>query len=405
MAADEQSEYGLREVARKAAQAVAPALAPTARDLAWALLGRDRAAYDIAVERLRSVDPALKTESQAVTAALEAITPKRIDRNLAGTRAMAILVKRLGHLGTDARGAVAMVRAAAYNPYEARELMAGVSIPPGAVPELLAIAKSQRYQSSQALTFARECLARVGAPAVPAVVALLNGDVYRTRFALRTLAGMGPDAAPALSKVMPLLDAQERSLRSSALEVLADMGPAAAPAAGKLLAILRSRRSRPGRAAALAARSLGNMGPAGRDAIPDLMDLLTDYRSPGAREEAVLALARLRPCIKAAGGPLMPQIGRDLMGLCKSAAPYPYCLEAIACLSELGPEAAFLEPELVALTAIGGDPFTSGHEKAYAAVRDAAKEALVRILGREPNLPWQPAVPDADDGVQHDRQP
>jgi HEAT repeat protein len=404
IASDERSDYDLREAARKAAQAVAPALRPTAQDVATALLRHDRAAYDQAICRLQKIDPALKTESQAVAAALETITPKQIDWTDAGRRALVILVKRLGYLEPDAQGTAAMVRAAVFIPYEAKEQLAAVSIPQEVVPYLLDVARSEDYQRSDSVVFAQECLVRAGKSAVPNLLPLLDGDEYQRRFAMQALAGMGPDAAPSLGKILPLLDSEDDTLPHLALSVLADMGPAAAPAAPKLLAILRT--SRTGGEAVLAARALGNMGAAGKDAVPDLMQLMIDYQVRQAHEEAILALARLRPCIKAAGGPLMPQLGRDLVELCRNSAPYPYCLEAMECIQQLGPEASFLEPELLELATIEGNAFTSPDEaKAYAVFRQATKKALTQILGREPNLPSQSDGHEERDAGQHNRLP
>jgi hypothetical protein len=83
---------------------------------------------------------------------------------------------------------------------------------------------------------AADSLARIGAPAVPQVTAML-GDPdpkLRTR-AARILAQIGPDAKAAVPALIARLNDQDEDVRKSAARALGQMGPDAAEAVPALL--------------------------------------------------------------------------------------------------------------------------------------------------------------------------
>lgn len=128
----------------------------------------------------------------------------------------------------------------------------------GAVPALIAALKPHKGNASQELIRlnARLALARIGAPAVPALIEALKDKRD----------GVAPLAGEALGWILP-------------------PPKQAVPA---LCEALRNDRAH----AAVYARSLGQLGSLARPALPDLIDLLMDAAS---RAEAAVALVSIDP--------------------------------------------------------------------------------------------------------------
>ncbi len=96
-----------------------------------------------------------------------------------------------------------------------------------------------RTQPPTAMTeqeLAAEALARIGPPAVPALVqALYHRDPFVRRQALSVLIRMGPDAKAASEDLTALLDDPDESIRKLAAKALANIGPEASVAVPALM--------------------------------------------------------------------------------------------------------------------------------------------------------------------------
>jgi HEAT repeat protein len=131
-------------------------------------------------------------------------------------------------------------------------------------------------------------LIQVGAPAVPAVVALLATDDSRLRsLALTTLWGMGAKAEAAVPTLAETLADPDPEIRNGAAMALANMGPAAGGAVPALIKALSDGESR---VRQTAVKALGNIGPAARDAVP----VISRAAKRGAWPEAEEAIRRIQ---------------------------------------------------------------------------------------------------------------
>jgi HEAT repeat protein len=131
-------------------------------------------------------------------------------------------------------------------------------------------------------------LIQAGAPAVPALIELLNTDDPRLRnLALSTLWGMGARAEAAVPTLAETLSDQDPEMRNGAAMALANMGATAAPAVPALLKALGDpdRRVRQ-----TAVKALGNIGPAAKDAIP----VIARAAKRGAWPEAEEAIRQIQ---------------------------------------------------------------------------------------------------------------
>ncbi|WP_285572968.1 HEAT repeat domain-containing protein [Streptomyces sp. RTGN2] len=88
--------------------------------------------------------------------------------------------------------------------------------------------------------------------------------------AVNALASFGPGAAPALTVIHPLTDAQDVSLRAAAATAVWELGRNAAESVPQLNALLGSHCNRD------AADTLGRIGPPARMALPRLRELLSN---------------------------------------------------------------------------------------------------------------------------------
>ena len=129
-----------------------------------------------------------------------------------------------------------------------------------------------------------DALTRIGAPAIPALLAVLltKDDNWRAwSRAATVLSRIGPDAVPAL------VEAAVNSKAGPAFAGLRDMGPPAVPA---LLELLRHEKERVRLCAA------GALVRAGQAAVPALVERATDEREVDTvRSAARITLERIAP--------------------------------------------------------------------------------------------------------------
>jgi HEAT repeat protein len=265
----------------------------------------------------------------------------------------------------------------------------------------------------------RYALARIGAPAVPALVDLLNGPNQEMRpCAAYVLAEIGPpakEAVPSLIRALrleqPVLDFQDlqsQALRYHAIVALGQIGPPAS-AAIPALNMLLGRKGKYGvfedsdvivealgkigvppiaklldvflrEAKSGAAYDLSRLGPKAKAAIPSLRGALTDQRLQ-VRIDAAVALVFIAPPA--------PEAVPVLIDALEHHPEEGY--QVPEALGRLGPDAKAALPTLIGLVR-GGTP-GSGDVEALAQVDPEGKvcvPALVTALGDK-----DPSVSDA----------
>jgi len=132
-------------------------------------------------------------------------------------------------------------------------------------------------------------LIRVGEPAVPSLVEMLESDDARLRtLATNTLWGMGSKGRAAVPALAGTLNDREPSLRVAAAMALENMGPDAAPA---VPALIRALKDRDGKVRQWSAKALGKIGPAAEKAVPALAQAA---KSEGIRVAAEEAIRQIR---------------------------------------------------------------------------------------------------------------
>jgi HEAT repeat protein len=184
-------------------------------------------------------------------------------------------------------------------------------------------------------TNAAESLADLGEPALPVLLkARKESDLRAHRRAVSALVRIGAPAAPGLVAVL--------EHGSSRVETaLVRMGPAAIPELEKTLASVER--------APTAARVLGAMGERGRSAAPALIGLVQDTAaSDEARAAAAAALGLIGPEKPPAGD------GTDIVGVLASALAGPPLLrvQAARALGQIGPPA---QTAIASLSRLAGD--------------------------------------------------
>jgi HEAT repeat protein len=125
-----------------------------------------------------------------------------------------------------------------------------------------------------------------GPEAIPVLRYLLSTDDRLQ--AVKTLAQYGPEAAPAISKLIDLLHDSDSEVRWNAARTLGKIGPAAQSSAPALIAALKDDDAL---VREHAAESLGQLGPGTKEAVPALVAVLHD---PDARvrRDAVRSLGQ-----------------------------------------------------------------------------------------------------------------
>ena len=121
-------------------------------------------------------------------------------------------------------------------------------------------------------------------PAIPRLIDLLHDDDSEVRWrAAMTLGKIGPAARVAVPKLVDALKDEDALVREHAAEALGEIGPDAREAVPALAVALRDPDARVRRDAV---RSLGQIGAAAKAAVPDMRLLLDD------KEERVWKAAR-----------------------------------------------------------------------------------------------------------------
>ena len=144
---------------------------------------------------------------------------------------------------------------------------------------------------------ARLTLARIGEPAVPALIAALKSDDDGVRWwAAQALEEIGPAAKAAIPALIASFEDPAHPVKNSA-SALAGMGTLALR---QVVAILADPNSGPD-ARVGAAHTIGSIGPRAKDAVPLLMEALEDDRKPAregfvsVQQAAISALGSIGP--------------------------------------------------------------------------------------------------------------
>jgi HEAT repeat protein len=227
-------------------------------------------------------------------------------------------------------------------------------------------------------TAAKQALTRLGARAVPSLVAALQDEQYPARhLVLDALADLGPvakDALPALAQAL----AKGRGPEFVGLvHARWRIGGDAAAAVEELVPLLDTKE---GRSCGGALTVLARMGPDGKGAVPAVIRAMKTYREG----EIARALGELAPYAREQALPAL----REALGDGRLA------LGAAAALRRLGVPAGEVVPELLRLfdrcREEGIDPYGVAHEIAVFA-SPAAVPGLIRAL-RHPNPAVRPAA-------------
>jgi HEAT repeat protein len=143
---------------------------------------------------------------------------------------------------------------------------------------------------------AAECLARIGPPAIPALLEALSEKEIEEQTEAEKAIGhwsdwamgaMGPDAVPLLIEVMG--DSRHINRSAAAASALGMIGPPALPT---LLEALRTSKDKVVVGNAAFAIGLRGMRPVAKQAVPDLIRLIEDP-DPGVRRLSIDALASI----------------------------------------------------------------------------------------------------------------
>jgi HEAT repeat protein len=120
--------------------------------------------------------------------------------------------------------------------------------------------------------------------------AVRSPDVLIRRVAMEAAASTGARASSLLGALMDATESMDAWVRSNAIEALGNIGPAAAPAVPRLIGLLDGdQRSN-------AARSLGAIGAAAISAVPRLLDMVRNPEEhTGERVEALNSLLKIAP--------------------------------------------------------------------------------------------------------------
>jgi len=241
------------------------------------------------------------------------------DENAAGRLAA---VQALGQLGAKAAPAVQPLVAHLDDPVlqggilETLGLIGQASEP--AVPRLLEMARKNDLRATVLVVFGR--IGRGASAALPTIYAAMNDQATEVRAAgVTALASIETDDAKALSIIIPLASrGQSGDIRRAAVRALAKYGPAAAPAVPRLVAMLDKETDRgevmkalksigvhtvPDLTAMLAVHdprvrtfacdSLGKLGPEAKDAAPRLREVAEE--DGAVRDSAKAALKKIEP--------------------------------------------------------------------------------------------------------------
>lgn len=203
-------------------------------------------------------------------------------------------------------------------------------------------------------------LASIGPKIMPlAINALKDPSPLRRERAMRVLAKVGPEAAPAVPELINIAKGDDAKQKIEALFAIGAIGPAAAAAAPAAVASLGHTDPQVQQTAAYA---LGKIGPAAKEAVAPLKQL-TASKDDLIRLTAVWALLQIGPRSDDLVKMALPLLSAGLKSQQELVR-----IEAAMSLGELGKAAATALP---ALEAAGNDPSSS--------VRGAASDAIKKI--------------------------
>jgi HEAT repeat protein len=215
--------------------------------------------------------------------------------------------------------------------YRASEALGRIS--PPAVQPLVEVLHDPSPQVRSAASHALELVGQSAAPAVPALIPLLQSDsADQTRSVINALGSIG--SSDALSALRSELRATK--FQPEALNALARMGHRAVEAVGDVLPLLKSPKSL---TRMIAARTLGEIALPSRSVVGALMNALSDP-DWDPRQSAAAALGKLGP----AASPAAPKI-RDLLHDNDASVRHA----AVEALGKIGPAATDAVPDIIAL--------------------------------------------------------
>jgi len=276
-----------------------------------------------------------------------------------------------------------------------------------ALDPLIEALGSDSAQVSLAAAVGLEAMGEPSVKAMPLLIKMLESDDTRRRnSAAGVIRGIGPAAAEAVPALVKLLDAESFHTQYWTCRALGAIGPASVVATDDLVGLLTEGTVSVRRNAAM---TLGNIGPEiGPEAVDKLIRVIDEEFTAPVREEAVVALGKLKPFAKESvpalrkaltdpDYPLPTHTARSLWLLTddpKEALPtlikamddLSYFQHAVEVLAEMGPQAAPAVDRLIeALDEPDPDDRASA---AYALARigapaGKAKEPLRKLLEAE----------------------
>ena len=181
--------------------------------------------------------------------------------------------------------------------------MAAASFGEVAVDPLVDALGSDSQQAYVGAAVGLETMGEPAAKAMPQIMEMLGGsDAKRRNVAAGIIRGIGPGAAEAVPALVKLLHDEDFHTQYWACRALGAIGPASATASGDLLDLLVNGTVSVRRNAAMA---LGNIGPGiGPEAAAALIGVVEKEFMAPVREEAVIALGKLKPYAKDSVPPL-----------------------------------------------------------------------------------------------------
>lgn len=230
---------------------------------------------------------------------------------------------------------------------------------------------------------AANALSQLGAKAVPVLLPLLKNPLYRD-LAISVLGEIGPDAAPAVPALVSLLNDDDEELLREVFIALATIGPGASSSVSDLQRILQD--SDAGFSRAGAAYVLGNIGD--KSCLPVLKEILNEAKpDTDARllRASAWSLISLQPNDQKNAAIVMPYL-MDALSSDRSLARK----EALAAIGKLGAAANSATDKLMELALSDPEPV----------VRSEAMHTLA-LLPQVPDesLPIAVAAMNDDDPV------
>jgi HEAT repeat protein len=120
------------------------------------------------------------------------------------------------------------------------------AVKPASETEIVRLRTVRAFRQWGVRETAADALARIGDPAVPALIDTLHDPDQSIRaHAAQALARMGPKAAPAVPELILALDDPDREVRQGAARALGQIGPDAEEAVPALIKALKDPRNKP----------------------------------------------------------------------------------------------------------------------------------------------------------------